>query len=461
MKNTNNRISPEKGRFINLAILVFSVIFSLLFAEGVWRLLRPSHDLWALTGRSSNAIDPISYWALTDAFCAYRGKAGKLETDMAMGGDDKTVNDHGFISTPPISVMKPEDTIRIVFFGGSSTAGARPILTDKETWPWETTDRLKAYFPENNLDFINAALGGYTSFESYGRFWSRIRFFSPSIAVIYHGWNEMYYFNRVEDMDRYRVGKDGSWGVERFVTRPIEIYTPLLIDRLIWPSQLLTHLRLSLSKPTTQAGELGVTMIGFQLTKSSMKQLREEGVPEELLTALKPLKWQEFSEKSTFLEAVEKQIGEKQTITYRELILKHTALRTVKKLAVDYDPRGLDIWRNNLRLFKEAAKIFGVELFVCKQATLIVRNLPLKDQIRCRYDYHGFDHEAHIDAFEQIYRIIDEEIPESHIIDVTGISGHSEYFTDHIHLTKKGRSMVAKIVSQHLSIYSHVLREGN
>jgi lysophospholipase L1-like esterase len=374
--------------------------------------------------------------------------------------DGKTINDFGFISTPPISVAKPEDIVRIVFLGGSSTAGVRPTLTDKATWPWETIERLKEDVPERNLDFINAALAGYTSFESYGRFWSRVRFFAPDIAVIYHGWNEMYYFNRAEEMERWRVLEDGNWGVDRWSGQAIEVYAPLSIDHVIWPSQLLTHIRLSLSTPQISAGEVGVTMIGFQLTKSSMQRLREEHVPEELITALKPLKWKEFSEKAAFLDAVKEHIGDEHSVKYREIILKHAALRTVKKLATDYDPRGIEIWRTNLRLFKEAAKILGVELFVCKQATLIVQDLPLKEQIRCQYDLHGFDHDAHVRAFEHIYTVIDEEIPASHVIDVTGMSGIPEYFTDHIHLTKEGRSKVAEIVAKHLSTHSSILREG-
>jgi lysophospholipase L1-like esterase len=99
---------------------------------------------------------------------------------------------------------------------------------------------------------------------------------------------------------------------------------------------------------------------------------------------------------------------------------------------------------------KAAASIFNARLFVVKQATLIVPNLAEEDRNRCRYDYHGFDHDAHVDAFNQIYRIIDEEIDTRYVIDATQVSGIPEYFYDHVHPTKRGSNAIAKIVAQSL-----------
>jgi hypothetical protein len=102
---------------------------------------------------------------------------------------------------------------------------------------------LQEGFREKHIEFINGALGGYTSFESYGRLWSRIRFFSPDIIVVYHGWNEIYYFNRVDDMTSWRMLADGSWSLDR-TDQPITIYEPMSIDYVIWPFQVLIRLRL-------------------------------------------------------------------------------------------------------------------------------------------------------------------------------------------------------------------------
>jgi hypothetical protein len=167
------------------------VLFSLLFmtllvtSELYVRINHPYADLWVVTGRK-NGPNPMASWAFIDAFSAYRARPREGRP---------SVNRYGFIATPELRVSKPPNTIRIAFLGESSTAGTgRSNFADENTWPWQVADMLQKGFPEKHIEFINAALGGYTSFESYGRLWSRIRFFSPDIIVVYHDWNEMYYF---------------------------------------------------------------------------------------------------------------------------------------------------------------------------------------------------------------------------------------------------------------------------
>ena len=230
-------------------------------------------------------------------------------------------------------------------------------FSDEQTWPWQTVKQLQARFPEKNIELINGALGGYSSFESYGRLWSRIRFFSPDIIVVYHGWNEMYYFDDVDNITQWRTLSDGDWTFERTDT-PIVVYEPLAIDHLIWPSQTLSQLRLSLSDQVGGHGELGQP----------------------------------------------------------------------KPLQSGFDHRGLEIWRTNLQLLREAANLMGAELFVAKQATLIVPDLPEADREPIGYSFHGFDHDTHVDMYAGIYQVIDEEFSPEQIIDVTPLSGRTGPF---------------------------------
>lgn len=127
-----------------------------------------------------------------DGFSLYRGKPGiyKLQD-----GKVKTINRFGYISSPDIPLARTTNSLRIAFLGESSTAGTGFVLSDSETWPARVAAKLQERFPFTKIEFINAALGGYTSFESYGAFWSRIRFFRPDIVILNHGWNDMYYFN--------------------------------------------------------------------------------------------------------------------------------------------------------------------------------------------------------------------------------------------------------------------------
>jgi len=323
----------------------------------------------------------MAAWAFVDAFSAYRGKPG-------IYADGKMVNRFGFISTPEIAVSKPKNTVRVVFLGGSSTAGTGWNLKDEDTWPWKTIQLIKNNMTIN-FDFINGALGGYTSFESYGRLWSRLRHFSPDIVVVNHGWNEMYYFNSVDSIANWRTFGDGFWKFDR-TGNAIAIYPPNFTDPLIRWSQLLTVFRLSNTKPNM--GEIG----------PSLKE---------------PLK-------------------------------------------SDFNREGLEIWRTNLKLIRDTCQTIGAKLFVLKQATLITPDLPMKERRRCRYDFHGFDHNAHLDAFQRIYKIIDEEVPQNAIIDTTILSGRPDYFFDHIHPNSMGTREIALIVSEKLMNYLRASKEG-
>ena len=65
----------------------------------------------------------------------------------------------------------------------NTTAGTGKNLPDEQTWPWKVVEAVRKAVPHKKVTLINAALGGYSSLESYGRFWSRIRFFAPEFAI--------------------------------------------------------------------------------------------------------------------------------------------------------------------------------------------------------------------------------------------------------------------------------------
>jgi lysophospholipase L1-like esterase len=360
-----------RKKFVFAAVTAaVSMVLGFVVLEGYVRAFRPHVDLDQLTGRTSGP-NPISEWGFVDAFCAYAARPGRF-------AEGKTVNSHGFISTPEITPAKSEGTIRIVFLGESSTAGMTVNLKDPDTWPWQTIEIVQEQAPRR-VDFINAALGGYTSFESYGRLWSRIRHFSPDIVVVAHGWNEMYYFKKADDIVSWRTGPDGSWSLSG-TGAPRVTFPPHWIDPCLKWSQVLTRIRRRLS--AVSEGEIGA--------------------------------------------------------------------KSDHPLESDFNHRGIAIWRTNLRLLRETCSLLGARLFVAKQATLVVPSLPPEEQARCRYDLHGFDHDAHVAAFREIYQVIDEEIPADSIIDLTPLSGRIDLFFDHVHPTPQGSREIATIVAKAL-----------
>lgn len=366
----SRRLSTRRKLVLTLILTVLVGSMAFVMLETFYRLTKPHIDLWAVTGRHPGVL-PMHEWAHLDAFCAYRGRHGRYPA----GTLTKTVNQHGFISTPDIDFDKDDDETRIVFLGGSSTAGTGTNLADNQTWPWRVVDTLKEQFPDKKLTLINAALSGFSSFESYGRLWSRLRFYEPDIVVVYHGWNEMYYFSDVNRARNWRVLKDGSWSFQS--KTKFQLYEPSWMDHVVWPSQILTRVRIRLARPGI--GEVG---------------------------------------------------GNREA-----------------KLADSYDADTLDAWQTNLELISRTTELLGAKLFVCKQATLITPDTSDEDRSRCHYHLHGFDHDAHVQAFNDIYRVTDQVIPTDDVIDTTSLSGKSDVFTDHVHLTPEGAQLLANIVT--------------
>ena len=92
------------------------MIGTFLIAEIYVRMKRPYYDLWEKTGRTIRE-SPMKKSYSVDAFSAYKAKPGTYFTSENL---NKSVNKYGFISSPEIDLVKPENTIRILFLGGSS-----------------------------------------------------------------------------------------------------------------------------------------------------------------------------------------------------------------------------------------------------------------------------------------------------------------------------------------------------
>jgi lysophospholipase L1-like esterase len=366
--NAGQPLTPRKRRlFIGITILA-PLLLAFIGVEIFLRIVKPI-ELYALTGRMPSA-SPMQTWAVTDGFSAYRPKPGTVA--------GKTINRHGFVSTPELPLNKPPGTVRLLFLGESSTAGMGVNLKDSDTWPWKTVERIRQR-TGRKIDFINGAAGGYTTFESYGRLWSRLRFFDPDIVVVYHGWNDLYYLDEVDSIHTWRTLPDGSWSLETPRQR-LARFEPSRLDPLLRWSQVLTRVRIAMTKK-----------MGGELVSLGNRPLES-----------------------------------------------------------DFDRRGLEIFRTNLKLFRETSNILGARLLVAKQATLMVAGGSPEHRERCRVTPHPYSYDTHVDAFRGLYRVTEQEIPAESIIDVTPISGRLDSFYDQIHPTPKGTTEIAEIMSDFL-----------
>ena len=368
----------RKAAYLATALFLLFVVIPFSAFEIYFRVKGPYLDLWVLTGRASGKSIMQMLWADDDAFSAYTARPGRFPVGVL---SEKTVNEYGFISTPPLALEKKSGEIRVAFFGGSSTAGVGHTLADKDTWPWKATELIKKRFPKTTFSFLNAALGGYTSFESYGRLWSRVRFFNPDVAIVNHGWNEMYYLSPSS-------GPLIHWRSNRATADPngpakVAYFEPKWIDHIFRYSQILVRVRMR-----------------FGISKGN----QEVGIA-----------------------------------------------KSGKPLPRTFDRQKLSVWRTNLQLFRDTARVLGIELFVCKQPTLIVPGLAVEQRRRCHVHFHDFDFDGHVEAYKAIHQIVDEEIPGNRRIDLTRLSGKPRLFADHVHPTVAGSDEIARLVADSLT----------
>ena len=110
---------------------------------------------------------------------------------------------NGFISSlddPPISATKPQDVYRIIVLGGSTVMGqgARFPSDNLVGMLRKIAAERKVTGPEGQrVEFVNAGVGGYQSGQEYLYLASDLLRFHPDLVIVYDGWNDSVYQNRL------------------------------------------------------------------------------------------------------------------------------------------------------------------------------------------------------------------------------------------------------------------------
>jgi len=100
-----------------------------------------------------------------------------------------SINSLGFRG-PPLTQAKPDATLRIAFVGASTTFCAE-VSDNNMTWPHLVTEAIQDRNPDINIDYVNAAVPGYTVKSSLINFRRRVAPLRPDITVIYHATNDL------------------------------------------------------------------------------------------------------------------------------------------------------------------------------------------------------------------------------------------------------------------------------
>lgn len=114
-----------------------------------------------------------------------------------------TVNQAGYRG-PEFELPKPPKLFRIVAAGGSSTFSYQ--TDDAEIWTRRLEEKLRARFGDA-IEVVNAGVPGYSAFSSKVNYLYRIRDLEPDALLVYHTWNDMKFFRRLEEGKEFR----GPW----------------------------------------------------------------------------------------------------------------------------------------------------------------------------------------------------------------------------------------------------------
>jgi len=90
-----------------------------------------------------------------------------------------------------ITKEKPEGTLRIFVMGGSTVFCGS--ATFEQSHCHRLQEKLRARFPEREIEVINAGVPWYTSQHSLINYLFNIRDFEPDIVILWHGINDLYH----------------------------------------------------------------------------------------------------------------------------------------------------------------------------------------------------------------------------------------------------------------------------
>ena len=252
------------------------------------------------------------------------GHSGKLSDLFEQQGDLRvllpdtrtrtiSINSLGFRG-PPLAQPKPAAGLRIAFVGASTTFCAE-VSGNNMTWPHLVTEAIQKAYPDIGVDYVNAAVTGYTAKTSLLNLQRRVAPLRPDVTVIYHATNDLSWETRslAEEQGIYeqRGSAKNSWlaehsqlwylVVKNYQIKGVQRNALDARGRLEFsPSNLGAHFREHLTQLVREAKKVSevVALATFS------HQIRPEQTPEQQLTAASSaLYYMPFMEPHGLMEA--------------------------------------------------------------------------------------------------------------------------------------------------------------
>lgn len=112
-----------------------------------------------------------------------------LQVQPLAGDKIGHVNSHGFRGRE-ITVEKPAGTYRIFVLGGSTVFAAEMFY--EKTHAAILEEKLKARYPERNIEVLNAGYPWYATEHSLIQYLFKIKDYDPDLVIMWHGINDFY-----------------------------------------------------------------------------------------------------------------------------------------------------------------------------------------------------------------------------------------------------------------------------
>jgi lysophospholipase L1-like esterase len=105
------------------------------------------------------------------------------------------INKAGLRNKKKFDIPKPENTIRILFLGGSTTFGE--VKNSEDAFPALLEQKLNEYFQARNIsdvkiECMNGGMGAATSAEFLIHYLLKYKYFNPDVVVIHAGINDAF-----------------------------------------------------------------------------------------------------------------------------------------------------------------------------------------------------------------------------------------------------------------------------
>jgi lysophospholipase L1-like esterase len=305
------------------------------------------------------------------------------------GSVEYSIGAHGLRGEPP-AMPKPSSERRVVVLGGSSVFD----FAVAPSWP-ERVEALLRAGGHADVRVVNAGVPGFSTREVLPFFERRIRPYSPDVAVLYAGWNDAKVMRASVDV----------LSLPTYPSKPPAHLDPYAFLRAPRPMRNLYALPIMFEKVRERLSVAGPSVAVVETFDGTLND-----VP-----------------------AME--------------------TKTPTTASAWADTPGVRYFAANVCAFIERARASGAVPVVVAEATLVTPTLPAAERRRVVYSYVGLEHDSLVALNDAMVRVARECATSKDALFIDPrpeVSGVSEYFLDHVHLSDAGSAALSKVVAEAL-----------